>query len=474
MNALPCLRRAMALCAALSIVAAPALATISFRAERELGKQFDLAARRQLPLITDPEVVAYVDTIGQRIVRQLDDSFFQYQFSVVRDGSVNAFAVPGGYIYVHSGLLLRAASDDEVASVLGHEIAHVHAHHLARQQEATQLMNYASLLGILLAVINPAAAAVATAANATATLKYTREFEQEADLLGVRYMQKAGYDPHAMLDFFKKLADDSRSLPTVPPYLLSHPLTDDRLNHLEAVLRTQQWAKHDRPAASFALRRVQVLARARTEKPADVLAYYQRALDADPKDPQARYFYGVACLETGQVEAAQTALQAARAGGVQAADRELGRLALRQRRLPEARDLLQKSLQAEPKDAGAYVELAKTLEALGDSRGAMDAYQRAWTIAPSLEAAHQGYGMLAGRAGDQAAGLYHLATAARLQGDYEQALTLYARAQPLVKADARETEDVSSWITDLSKFLHVDPPKEGQQPRRRHFGGDFR
>jgi predicted Zn-dependent protease len=137
------------------VVSLPAYA-FSNQEERELGKRFDLAARQQLPLFDDPEIVGYVDTIGQRIVSGLKDRTFTYQFSVVQEGSVNAFAVPGGYIYVHSGLLTRANNDDEVAAVLAHEVAHVHAHHLARQQEATKLLNYASLLGVLLSVVNPA------------------------------------------------------------------------------------------------------------------------------------------------------------------------------------------------------------------------------------------------------------------------------------------------------------------------------
>ena len=132
---------------------------------------------------------------GNRSCKQLDDSFFEYRFAVVREGSINAFAVPGGYIYVHTGLLIRARDDDEIAGVLGHEIAHIHAHHLARQQEATQLASYASLLGLLLGFVHPALGSAAVAANAANQLSYRREFEQEADYLGARYMGNARIRP---------------------------------------------------------------------------------------------------------------------------------------------------------------------------------------------------------------------------------------------------------------------------------------
>ncbi len=446
-------------CAALALVAlaAPAASAVSFQAERELGRRFDLAARQQLPLISDPEVVSYVDAIGQKMARSLDGSFFDYRFAVVRDGHVNAFAVPGGYVYVHSGLLIRAASDDEVAGVLGHEIAHVHAHHLARQQEATQLLNYTTLLGVLASIVQPAVGALATAANAAVTLKYRREFEQEADYMGARYLQSAGYDPRAMLDFFQKLSDDARAQPaSAPPYLLSHPLTDERLNHLEAVLRTQQWAPHERPPAGFALRRVQALARVRTEPPAEVVALYRRGLEEQPGDPTARYLFGLVCLENGQIDVAKGALEAARAGGVVAAERELGRIALRQRQLEVARDLLRRAVDREPSDAGAWVELAKTLEPLGDAHGAMAAYRRAIELAPYLSSAHDGFGLLAGRAGNQADGFYHLATAARLSGDYEKALSQYARAEPLLSEADGRSEEVRGWIAELGEFLRKE------------------
>ncbi len=448
--------------ALLLVLAAPRAAATSFQQERELGQQFDLAARRQLPLITDPEVVGYVAAIGQKIAAGLEESFFDYHFAVVRNASVNAFAVPGGYVYVHSGLLTRAASDDEVAAVLGHEVAHVHAHHLVRQQESTRLLSYASLLGMLLAVVQPAAGALVTAANQAMALKYNREFEQEADYMGARYLSRTGYDPRAMLDFFKELSDEARTQPTfVPPYLLSHPLTDERLNHLEAVLRTQQWKPRPRPPASPALRVAQLLSRARSEPPAEVLARYRNELERDPGDAAARYLYGLACLETGQFEAAKTALTVARDAGVVAAERDLGRVALRQRAPGTARDLLQKAVEREPNDAGAYLELGKALKASGDGPAAMAAYRRAFDLAPYLEAAHYSYGILAGRAGDQGGGFYHLATAARLGGDYEQALNQYARAASDLPAGDPRTEEARGWVTALSAFLRTDAPTPG-------------
>jgi len=444
--------------ALLAALAAPAGA-VSYQGERDLGQGFDLAARQRLALISDPEVVAYVTRVGGTIAATLEPSYFDYQFAVVRDPRINAFAVPGGWVYVHGGLLAAAKSDDEVAAVLGHEIGHVHAHHIVRQQEKTSVLSYASLLGMLIGVVQPAAGALTSAASQAVALQYQRDFEQEADYLGARYMQAAGYDPRAMLDFFKQLSDQQRLSPSLaPPYLQTHPMSDERLNHLEAVLRTPQWKARQQAPRSFALQRVQALVRVRMESSADVLEAYRRGRDQHPDDPTAQYLFGLVSLEVGQLEAAAPALAAARAGGVTTADRELGRLALRQRDATRARELLTAYLAHEPSDAGARVELAKADEVLGQPDAAMDEYQRALALAPWLESAHHGYGLLAGRAGRAGDGFYHLATAARLDGDYKTALNQYARAEPLLPAGDLRADETRRWVSSLSQYLKVTPP----------------
>lgn len=455
------LRAIVGVLAALAALAASA-AAISYEGERELGQQFDLAIRQRAAMVDDPDVVAYVNGIGQRIAATLDQSYFDYQFAVVRDPRVNAFAVPGGYVYVHSGLLAALHNDDELAAVLGHEIAHVHAHHVVRQQEKTQVLNYTALLGMLLSVVQPAVGSLATAASQAVALQYSREFEQEADYLGARYMQAAGYDPRTMLDFFKLLGDQQRLSPAAaPPYLQTHPMSDERLDRLEAVLKTTQWAARPRPPSTLALQRVQALARAASEPPADVLTAYRRLRDADPANPNAQYLYGVVALETGQLDDARAALAAAEAGRVDGVDRELGRLALLQRQLPDARARLSAYVARKPDDAGAQVDLARVCEALGDGACAEAAYRRALDRAPWLEAAQRGYGQLAGRAGRAGDGFYHLATAARLAGDYPTALNQYARAAAQLPGGDADREESRRWVEALSAFLKVPTPATG-------------
>jgi predicted Zn-dependent protease len=424
------------------------------REEAELGRQFSIEAQAKLRFIDDVEVAAYVTGIGQRIAGHLENRQFDYNFSVVRDGSINAFAVPGGYIYLYGGLLTAASNDDEVAGVLGHEIAHVHAHHLIRQQEKTQLLNYAALVGLLASVVNPALGAGAIAANQAAQLHYSREFEQEADYLGARYMKESGYDPRGMLDFFKKLMDQQEAASTVvPPYLLTHPLSKVRLTNLEAVLKQRQWDGGARRPATLELQRAQLIVRARSGSAKDLIDQYQRYADQNPKNGQVRYLLGLAYLETGAYNPAIETLDEARQMGFSQVDRDLGRAYLRQRDLPKAREFLSRAAEVEPDDALTQLNLAKVLEAMNETDAALRAYQQAVRLAPAVREAQYGLGMLSGRAGRQGEGFYHLAVASKLEGDYPKAVSQFDKAIPLLAGDATRADDAKKQVAELNQYI---------------------
>jgi predicted Zn-dependent protease len=432
----------------------PAVAPASTKQEKDLGRSFALEARALLPLVDDVEVNRYVDRLGQSIVSALDGREFDYHFATVRDPQLNAFAVPGGYIYVHTGLLNQVGTDDELAGVLGHEVAHVHKHHLARQQEATKLFNYTALLGVLAAIVQPAVGAGAIALSEAAKLEYRREFEQEADYLGSRYMQQAGYDVRGMLDFFKKMMDAQRTRPNqLPPYLLSHPLTDARLTNLEAVSGQQQWAGAARASTSLELERVQVLLRVRSKMPQDAVALYRRRADRHPENAVAHYLLGLVRLETGALQEARVSFEKARTLGMVSVDRELGRTYLRQRDLEKARAHLQHAAEADPDDPVTQRELGKTLEIQEEREAAVRAYERALRLFPEQADVHHSLGMLAGRAGREADGLYHLGMASFYRGDYRKALGHFEKAAPLLPQDDPRRAQVAAAVAELRPYV---------------------
>ena len=187
-------------------------------------------------MIQDPVVVEYVNRIGQNLVRN-SDAKVPFTIKVVDSDDINAFALPGGFFYVNSGLILAADDEAELAGVMAHEIAHVAARHATREMTRA---NYASMASIPLIFVGSWAAyeAASLALNLALPLtfmKFSRGFESEADYLGVQYMYKAGYDPQAFVSFFEKIKAQEKKKPgTLAKAFASHPPTPDR------ILKTQE------------------------------------------------------------------------------------------------------------------------------------------------------------------------------------------------------------------------------------------
>jgi predicted Zn-dependent protease len=201
--------------------------------ERQLGMQFDRELQKHVRVIYDPVVAGYLNDLGQKIVSQIEPQPFIYRFRVIDDPSLNAFAVPGGYVYFHSGTLLAAGSEGELAGVMGHEIAHVKARHYARMQKASQLPDLlVGIAGMAAAVAakEPGILVATQAANVAMKLKFSREYETEADELGTIFMTRADYPPGAITRFFERILAEQRAMPDrIPPYLFTHPDVQDRI-----------------------------------------------------------------------------------------------------------------------------------------------------------------------------------------------------------------------------------------------------
>jgi tetratricopeptide (TPR) repeat protein len=239
----------------------------------------------------------------------------------------------------------------------------------------------------------------------------------------------------------------------VPPYLLSHPLSKVRLTNLEAVLKQRQWDSGPRRPATLDLQRVQLIVRARSGSAKELIESYQRTVETNPQNAQMRYLLGLAYLETGAFNSAKETFEQARKLGFPDVDRELGRTYLRQRELPQAREVLSRAVELNPNDPTAQLNLGKVLEAMKETDGALRAYEQAVRLAPDLREAQYDFGMLAGRAGRQGEGFYHLAIASKLEGNYEGAVTQFEKAVPLLTADPTRADEAKKQIAELQEFL---------------------
>ena len=213
----------------------------SLEHEIQLGKQLSAEVERQAKFINDPVVTEYVNRVGQNLVRN-SDAQVPFTIKVIDSDVVNAFALPGGFFYVNSGLILHADEESELAGVMAHEIAHVCARHGTKQAtkgEITQLAMIPAMIFIPYTLAGYAIYQGMQFAIPMAFLQFTRTDEKEADYLGLEYMYKAGYDPNAFVAFFEKVASDEKKQPgTIPKIFSTHPPTPDRIEASQKEIAT--------------------------------------------------------------------------------------------------------------------------------------------------------------------------------------------------------------------------------------------
>jgi beta-barrel assembly-enhancing protease len=274
---------------------------ISPQTERKIGEQAMQEIRLRDPhFLDDPELTEYVNNLGGRIVSASAEGRQDFEFFLVRDNTINAFAMPGGFVGVHTGLLLAAQTESELAAVLAHEVAHVTQHHMARligKQDQMSIPTLAAIIvGLLAARSSPdLAQAVIVGAGATSIqsqLNYTRDFEREADRIGFQFLQQAGFDVSGMGSFFGRMQKATRLYENnAPSYLRTHPLTTERIADMQN--RAQTAAYRQAPdSLEFHLARAKL--RAEEGSPREAVAYFSGLVSEHRYAEEAGARYGLA------------------------------------------------------------------------------------------------------------------------------------------------------------------------------------
>lgn len=382
---------------------------LSAEDELRLGKETVRKLQNSGAIIDDPIITEYIQQLGSQLASGADDPLVHFTFFVVNASSINAFALPGGFIGVHAGLIVASESEDELASVIAHEIAHVTQHHIARSVEKANKMNLpmsaAVIAAILLGGSDPQVANAAIAATLGGSqqmqLNFTRANEAEADRVGMQLLAASNFDPHGMASFFSRLESESRYYGSgVPEFLRTHPVTTARI--AEAQDRARQYpAVMRRDSHYYGL----VKARLRMQlaaSPAEVLKQLDAAKSSNHSSSEydaylyalvyekqgnflaARrqyeallkrypdriaFIYGLAQLETGQGQFNKAA-KLYRRGLEQYPGNELLTLALaktlyEKKELANARELIQQQLVRTPRSSKAYKLLAQVEAADG-------------------------------------------------------------------------------------------------------------
>lgn len=296
-------------------------ADLSPQMEKRVGESIMQEIRQKEPsYLDDPEVSAYLNRIGRRLASNSEGAHGEFEFFALRDPTLNAFALPGGFIGVHTGLILATQSESELASVLAHEISHVTQHHIARGLSQQSMSSAATLLSLAVAILAArhgsdaaqGALIAGQAAGVQQQLNYSREFEREADRVGIQLLERSGFDVRAMGTFFERLQRYGRLYENnAPGYLRTHPLTTERISDMEN--RIQAMPYHQVPdSLDYLLVRAKL--RAEEGMPEEAVTDFDAQVTERKfaSEPAARYGLAEALLRAKRYPAAEVQLAALR------------------------------------------------------------------------------------------------------------------------------------------------------------------
>ena len=288
--------------------------------ERRLGEAFLRNIRRELPFVNDPLATDYLRSLGYRIVAGSDTPNQAFDFFIVDDPKINAFAGPGGHIGVNSGLILATESESELAAVIAHEVAHVSQHHIARMAEHSARLSVPILAATLAALVlagrseqaGQAALFTATAGGAQLQTDFIRGNEQEADRVGILALQRAGFDPRAMAGFFERLQKNTRYFDNgaLPEFLRDHPITESRL--ADARNRAEQFPyRQNQDSLNYHLTQARLKVLARKNTLGHSVRELKQALDSGRyrNHVAARYAYTLALFSNHDLIAARRQIE---------------------------------------------------------------------------------------------------------------------------------------------------------------------
>ncbi|MBI4633881.1 MAG: M48 family metalloprotease [Deltaproteobacteria bacterium] len=360
-----------------------ARASFTLEDEKKLGKEFYDKLEKSDVLLQDRRVNEYINKLGNSILSHNQNAPFVFHFSVVKSSAINAFATPGGYIYVNAGLITLVGNESELAGVLAHEIAHVNARHIADIIAKSQKVGVATLAAILAGAFlggGDVTAAVTGFSVATATslnLKYSREHEEEADRMGMSYLTATGYDGKTMMDFLKKMRRYEFYSNTVPSYFLTHPGTDERIRYLDGLTQTRY--RHGGAENIIgSLKRIQTILLLDRKTPDDNLKYFEEELKKNPNDPDNLYGLAVTLGNLGLTSRGLDNFQKALLLSPDDGDilREMGITYFKSGKTEEAIKFLTSAMNNGDKDTATILYLGKAYEARGDYATAIELYRK--------------------------------------------------------------------------------------------------
>jgi predicted Zn-dependent protease len=446
---------------------------LTVKEEEKLSREVLNIIFKYYDVIEDPVIVDYVNKIGNQIVSVLPEKIFDYHFYVINIDTYNAFAIPAGHIFINSGLLAVMKDDEELAGILGHEIAHVYCRHISQKIERSKKIQLASLAGaaagILLGVAGGGEAASAVtqgsmAAGQSALLAYSRENEMQADQLGLIYLSDAGYGGEGLLEILKKMRSKqwfgSNQIPT---YLMTHPAIDDRIAYLDTQLANQPEASNPQPKKAsdeFLRAHLRLITQYGDENL--MLRQFESAIRNHPGDPMAHYRYGLILTRVGRRQEALDQLRTALEK--RAFDpyilRDVGRIYFLDGQYQQALKTLETAHNRISGDPICGLYLGQTQMELGMLKDASTSFQNLVKKHPNYTEAYYFLGQSLGKQGDLGDAHYYLGIYHIKKRDYPTALAQFKRALKY-SSDSERRAEIEKTIKKLENALSKKRKKSG-------------
>lgn len=425
--------------------------------ERELGEKILLEVKKRWPILQESSVNEYIRGIGKGIIQSIGPQPFDYQFYIINSPEVNAFAVPGGKVFLHSGLILLVENEDELAGVIAHEIGHVVARHIAKRGEKAKKVTLAALGAILAGIFlgGQAASAIATttvAASETALLKYSREDEEEADYLGLKFMNQAGYDRWGMVTMLKKMRRMQGPASGDPPaYLMTHPALEERSADLEIQMARFPKEKEGQKTTGN-LKRIQTKLVAEERDIVRSVTFFENWVKRTPDEPEALFGLGLAQKRMGGLDRAIESFLRAASLAPQDGEilRELGITHLLKANLADAQKYLERARFLSPLDPLVYFHLGRVYSEQKLTDEALQALLRARELNPNLSEIHYHLGMAYGAKNMLGQAYQSFGHYYKAMGDHKTALAHFRKALPYFSEQAPESRTIQKEIQDLS------------------------
>ena len=426
-------------------------ASFTIEDERKLGKEFYENLEKNKILYHNARVEEYITKLGMLIVSTIPKSPFEYHFSVIKSSAVNAFATPGGYVYVNLGLINLVENESELASVLAHETAHVNARHIADIVDKSTKVNIATLAAVLAGAflgggdVTAAVTSFSMAAATTLNLKYSRENEEEADRLGMSYMAKTGYDATSMLDFLKIMRQTEYYSSNIPSYFLTHPGTDERIRYIDALLQTR-YGRGGSKSQIGQLKRIQTSIMFEIKNPDVNLKYFEAALEKKGED--ADYLYGLAVAQEklGMIKQALENFHRALKLAPEDGDilKDMGIAYFKNGHPVEAIIYLGKAVEIEESNTTAAFYLGKTYEAQGNYPKSLEIYKNLEKKNPDDVDVQYGLASAYGKTDKLGESHYHFGIYFKKQNNLKSALFHFKEALKYFPPGSPLAKDIES------------------------------